>query len=113
MECKVKNDIGTVFISEDVLLKVIGYAALECYGIVEMVSRRFTDTLAVLVKKDGPACHTGTDSCFNDVIFEGEEPPAFQYQDLMEMLIGRKENPKEGSYTTYLFNKGVDFFAFV
>ena len=66
------------------------------------------DALVVEVRKEGPACHLGTDSCFNEVIFEGEEPPAFQYQDLMEMLIGRKENPKEGSYTTYLFNKGVD-----
>ena len=66
------------------------------------------DALVVEVRKEGPACHLGTDSCFNEVIFEGEEPPAFQYQDLMEMLVGRKENPKEGSYTTYLFNKGID-----
>ena len=66
------------------------------------------DALVVEVRKEGPACHLGTDSCFNEVIFEGEEPPAFQYQDLMEMLVGRKENPKEGSYTTYLFSKGMD-----
>jgi len=66
------------------------------------------DALVVEVRKEGPACHLGTDSCFNEVIFEGEEPPAFQYQDLMNMLVGRKENPKEGSYTTYLFSKGID-----
>ena len=66
------------------------------------------DALVVEVRKEGPACHLGTDSCFNEVIYEGEEPPAFQYQDLMEMLVGRRENPKEGSYTTYLFNKGID-----
>ena len=66
------------------------------------------DALVVEVRKEGPACHLGTDSCFNEVVFEGEEPPAFQYQDLMEMLVGRKENPKEGSYTTYLFSKGID-----
>ena len=66
------------------------------------------DALVVEVRKEGPACHLGTDSCFNETIYEGEEPPAFQYGDLMEMLVGRKENPKEGSYTTYLFNKGVD-----
>ena len=47
------------------------------------------DALVVEVRKEGPACHLGTDSCFNEVIFEGEEPPAFQYQDLMEMLVGR------------------------
>ena len=66
------------------------------------------DALVVEVRKEGPACHLGTDSCFNEVIYEGEEPPAFQYDDLMEMLVGRKENPKEGSYTTYLFSKGID-----
>lgn len=66
------------------------------------------DALVVEVRKEGPACHLGTDSCFNEVIFEGEEPPAFQYQDLMRMLEGRRESPKEGSYTTYLFEKGLD-----
>ncbi len=66
------------------------------------------DALVVEVKKDGPACHLGTDSCFNEVIFEGEEPPAFRYDDLMELLRGRKERPKEGSYTSYLFEKGLD-----
>ena len=45
MECKVKNDIGTIYISEDVLLKVVGYAALECYGIVAMSSKRAKDGL--------------------------------------------------------------------
>jgi phosphoribosyl-ATP pyrophosphohydrolase/phosphoribosyl-AMP cyclohydrolase len=66
------------------------------------------DALVVEVNKDGPACHLGTDSCFNEVIFEGAEPPAFQYQALMEMLQGRKDAPKEGSYTSYLFDKGTD-----
>ena len=66
------------------------------------------DALTVEVRKDGPACHTGADSCFNSVIFEGEEPAGFQYADLMEMLEGRKNEPKEGSYTSYLFEKGRD-----
>lgn len=66
------------------------------------------DALTVEVRKDGPACHTGADSCFNSVIFEGEEPAGFQYTDLMEMLEGRKNEPKEGSYTSYLFEKGRD-----
>ncbi len=66
------------------------------------------DALMVEVVKDGPACHLGTDSCFNEVIFEGETAPAFQYQALYDMLRGRKDTPKEGSYTTYLFEKGVD-----
>ena len=43
MDCKIKNDIGTIYITEDVLLKVVGYAALECYGIVAMSSKRAKD----------------------------------------------------------------------
>jgi phosphoribosyl-ATP pyrophosphohydrolase/phosphoribosyl-AMP cyclohydrolase len=66
------------------------------------------DALVVEVQKDGPACHLGTDSCFNELIFQGETDPAFQYADLMEMLQGRKTSPKEGSYTSYLFEKGTD-----
>ncbi|MBQ9008947.1 MAG: bifunctional phosphoribosyl-AMP cyclohydrolase/phosphoribosyl-ATP diphosphatase HisIE [Clostridia bacterium] len=66
------------------------------------------DALVVEVRKDGPACHLGTDSCFTAPVFEGEEPPAFQYEALMNMLKGRKENPTEGSYTSYLFSKGLD-----
>ena len=76
--------------------------------IVKITADCDRDALVVEVRKEGPACHLGTESCFNEVIFEGEEPPAFQYQDLMDMLVGRKENPKEGSYTTYLFSKGID-----
>lgn len=66
------------------------------------------DALVVEVVKDGPACHLGTDSCFNEVIYNGDTPPAFQYEDLMELLKGRKENPPAGSYTSYLFEKGLD-----
>lgn len=76
--------------------------------IVKITADCDRDALVVEVRKEGPACHLGTDSCFNEVIFEGEEPPAFQYADLMEMLEGRKAQPKEGSYTTYLFEKGLD-----
>ena len=76
--------------------------------IVKITADCDRDALVVEVRKEGPACHLGTDSCFNEVIFEGEEPPAFQYADLMEMLEGRKAQPKEGSYTTYLFEKGID-----
>ena len=66
------------------------------------------DALVVEVRKDGPACHLGTDSCFTAPVYTGDEPPAFQYADLMEMLRGRKEQPTEGSYTSYLFSKGAD-----
>ncbi len=66
------------------------------------------DALVVEVVKDGPACHLGTDSCFNEVIYKGDTAPAFQYEDLMELLRGRRDNPPEGSYTSYLFEKGLD-----
>ena len=66
------------------------------------------DALTVLVEKDGPACHKGEESCFHNPIWESEERHAFSLESLMEMLEGRKTNPKEGSYTTYLFEKGLD-----
>jgi phosphoribosyl-ATP pyrophosphohydrolase/phosphoribosyl-AMP cyclohydrolase len=66
------------------------------------------DALTVLVEKEGPACHKGTDSCFNEVIYESEDRHEFSLEGLMEMLEGRKSNPKEGSYTSYLFQKGID-----
>lgn len=67
------------------------------------------DALTVLVRKDGPACHTGAESCFfNEVYQNPEQKPPFALDDLMTLLIGRKENPPEGSYTSYLFNKGLD-----
>ena len=66
------------------------------------------DALVVEVVKDGPACHQGTDSCFNEVIYEGETTPAFQYESLMALLQGRKAVPPAGSYTSYLFEKGID-----
>ena len=66
------------------------------------------DALIVMVEKDGPACHTGTDSCFNDVVWESDERHEFSLEGLMKLIEGRKIEKKEGSYTTYLFEKGID-----
>ena len=67
------------------------------------------DALTVRVKKDGPACHTGEESCFFNTVFENEEiAPSFSVEGLVKTIEGRKLEPKEGSYTTYLFNKGID-----
>ena len=66
------------------------------------------DALVVKVNADGPACHLGTESCFEYPVFESDTEGAFSYQGLMEMIEGRKTDPKEGSYTTYLFEKGID-----
>ena len=67
-----------------------------------------SDALIVMVEKDGPACHLGTDSCFNNRIFENEEYKEFSLQSLFDLIEGRKTEKKEGSYTTYLFEKGLD-----
>lgn len=66
------------------------------------------DALVVLVEKEGPACHLGTDSCFTAPIWENDELHDFSLEGLMEMLVGRKAEKKEGSYTSYLFEKGID-----
>ena len=66
------------------------------------------DALVVVVEKDGPACHTGTDSCFTAPVFESDELSQFTMDGLYELLEGRKVNLPEGSYTTYLFQKGID-----
>ena len=66
------------------------------------------DALTVLVEKDGPACHTGSDSCFTKSVYASEERQEFSLDGLYDMLVGRKETLPEGSYTTYLFQKGID-----
>ena len=66
------------------------------------------DALVVRVNKDGPACHTGAESCFHNLLWESEDEHAFSLDGLMELLAGRKSAPKEGSYTSYLFDKGLD-----
>ena len=60
------------------------------------------------VKKAGPACHTGSESCFFNGLYESEDIRPFSLSALMEVIAGRKTSPKEGSYTTYLFEKGRD-----
>ena len=66
------------------------------------------DALVVEVIKSGPACHTGEDSCFFNKVYQSEEKQDFSMEALYGVIAGRKLNPKEGSYTTYLFNKGLD-----
>ncbi|MBQ2816288.1 MAG: bifunctional phosphoribosyl-AMP cyclohydrolase/phosphoribosyl-ATP diphosphatase HisIE [Clostridia bacterium] len=66
------------------------------------------DALVVVVEKDGPACHLGTDSCFENPVWQSEEKQEFSLQGLYDMLVGRKKDKPEGSYTTYLFEKGID-----
>ncbi len=66
------------------------------------------DTLQVIVEKDGPACHTGSETCFFNPLWENEDKADFSLDELMEIIKDRKTDPKEGSYTSYLFEKGLD-----
>jgi len=66
------------------------------------------DALQVVVRKTGPACHTGADSCFHQDFFRGEEAEGFRMDSLYDLLQDRKAKLPEGSYTTYLFQKGMD-----
>ena len=76
--------------------------------IVNIMTDCDRDALTVLVRKDGPACHTGADSCFNDYVFQSDTISDFSLDSLMTLIEGRKTEKKEGSYTTYLFEKGID-----
>ena len=76
--------------------------------VVDITADCDRDALVVTVNKAGPACHLGTDSCFNDKIFEGEVCAPFSVDGLYSLLQERKADLPEGSYTTYLFQKGID-----
>ena len=76
--------------------------------IVSITADCDNDALTVLVEPDGPACHTGTYSCFTHPLYNNPDASEFTVDGLMELLKGRKDNLPEGSYTTYLFQKGLD-----
>ena len=76
--------------------------------IVDITADCDRDALVVRVNKEGPACHLGTDSCFNDKVFQSEQPAPFSVKGLYALLEDRKASLPEGSYTTYLFQKGID-----
>lgn len=66
------------------------------------------DALTIVVEKDGPACHTGTDTCFTNEVYQSDDRHEFTVNGLYDLLVGRKKDKPEGSYTTYLFEKGTD-----
>jgi len=78
-------------------------------GVVSIKTDCDADTLLISAKPEGPTCHTGARSCFFEDVYEDENAEqTFCLDDLMKLIEGRKTNPKEGSYTTYLFEKGID-----
>ena len=76
--------------------------------IVSITADCDNDSLVVVVEKDGPACHTGTNSCFTKPVYQSPELHEFTLNGLYELLVGRMNDRPEGSYTTYLFDKGID-----
>ena len=77
--------------------------------IVSMTADCDKDALLVKVEKDGPACHLGSESCFhNNMLWESDELSEFTLEGLYQLLEGRMKDKPEGSYTTYLFEKGID-----
>ena len=76
--------------------------------IVSITADCDNDALVVMVEPDGPACHTGSFSCFENPLWESEDLHEFSLEGLMKLIEGRKTEKKEGSYTTYLFEKGLD-----
>ena len=66
------------------------------------------DALVVVVEPDGPACHTGAESCFFNDVWQNDELKEFSLERLVKLIEGRKTEKTEGSYTTYLFEKGID-----
>lgn len=76
--------------------------------LVEITADCDRDALVVTVKKAGPACHLGNESCFVDKVFAGEPAESFSLHSLYALIAGRKNAPKDGSYTSYLFEKGLD-----
>ena len=76
--------------------------------IVSITADCDNDALVVMVEKDGPACHKGTDSCFTNPVFQSNTKAEFSVDGLYDMLLDRKATMPEGSYTSYLFSKGVD-----
>ena len=70
------------------------------------------DTILAKVRQEGPACHTGNETCFFTPLVEKEAGntanPLTVLSDVMATILDRKANPREGSYTNYLFDKGID-----
>ena len=85
-----------------------GETSGNCQHVVSITADCDHDALVVLVEPDSPACHLGTESCFTNPVWESDELHEFSLEILSELIEGRKKEKKEGSYTTYLFEKGLD-----
>ena len=85
-----------------------GESSGNCQHIVSITADCDKDALLVMVDPDGPACHLGTASCFSNPLWQSESRGEFSLEELMRLIASRKTEKKENSYTTYLFEKGLD-----
>ena len=108
LEISMEKELTCFFSRSRQKLWLKGETSGNYQHIVSITADCDKDALVVMVEPDGPACHTGTASCFTASVFESEERSLFSLEILMKMLEGRKIEKKEGSYTTYLFEKGID-----
>ncbi|MBQ0108802.1 MAG: bifunctional phosphoribosyl-AMP cyclohydrolase/phosphoribosyl-ATP diphosphatase HisIE [Clostridiales bacterium] len=108
LEISIKKELTCFYSRSRKILWLKGETSGNYQHIVSITADCDRDALVIVVEPDGPACHLGTTSCFEYPIFESEERKEFSYESLFELIKGRKTEKKEGSYTTYLFEKGID-----
>ena len=108
LEISIKKGLTCFFSRSRNELWLKGETSGNFQHIVSITADCDKDALVVVVEKDGPACHTGSDSCFTAPVYASEELTEFSLGGLYDLLVGRKEEKPEGSYTTYLFEKGID-----
>ena len=108
LEISIKKELTCFYSRSRQELWLKGETSGNYQHIVSITVDCDNDALVVVVEKDGPACHTGSDSCFTKPVYESPNRAAFSADGLYELLTDRKETLPEGSYTTYLFEKGID-----
>ena len=108
LEISIEKELTCFYSRSRQALWLKGETSGNYQHIVSITADCDRDALVVAVNKDGPACHTGSESCFTNELFVSENNHAFTLEGLMTLLEGRRMEKKEGSYTTYLFEKGID-----
>lgn len=108
LEISIKRKLTCFYSRSRKQLWLKGETSGNFQHIVSITADCDMDSLVIEVAKDGPACHLGTDSCFTNAVFENEDLNDFTLDELYDLIKVRKDNPQDGSYTSYLFDKGLD-----
>lgn len=108
LEISIKRKLTCFYSRSRKQLWLKGETSGNFQHIVSITADCDMDSLVIEVAKDGPACHLGTDSCFTNEVFRNDDLSDFSLDELYDLIKGRKDNPKDGSYTSYLFDKGLD-----